>query len=79
MTSTLFLTISLIIISFSVTGRDLKVALDQELTFAPRINRLKRKCYYTYAPAQRQILTSTATAVVVQSFVTAQLCYFKGL
>src|SRR6218665_850489 len=33
-------------IAFSLTVRDLGLALDQQLTFAPHINRLCRDCYY---------------------------------
>src|SRR6218665_1536517 len=33
-------------IAFSLTVRDLGLTLDQQLTFAPHINRLCRDCYY---------------------------------
>src|SRR6218665_2217201 len=33
-------------IAYSVTVRDLGLTLDQQLTFAPHINRLCRDCYY---------------------------------
>ena len=63
-------------IVFSVTVRDLEVRLDQELTFAPHINRLCRDGYYQL----RQLLsissslTFTATATVLHlSMTLAQL------
>src|SRR6218665_587751 len=64
-------------IEFSVTVRDLGVTLDQELTFAPHINRLCRDCFYTSCMRQLRIisrsLTSTATATLVHEFVSARL------
>src|SRR6218665_2455297 len=68
-------------IAFSLTVRDLGLTLDQQLTFAPHINRLCRDCYYQL----RQLLTIsrsltfTATATFVHAFVTSQLNYCSTL
>src|SRR6218665_1744478 len=68
-------------IEFSVTVQGLGVTLDQELTFAPHINRLFCGCYYQL----RQIriislsLTSAATATLVHAFVSARLDYCSTL
>src|SRR6218665_2270551 len=68
-------------IAFSLTVRDLGLTLDQQLTFAPHINRLCRDCYYQL----RQLrviscsLTSTATATLVHASVTSRLDYCSTL
>src|SRR6218665_3969965 len=51
-------------IAFSLTVRDLGLTLDQQLTFAPHINRLCRDCYYQLRQLRviSRSLTSTATA-----------------
>src|SRR6218665_4027998 len=69
-------------IAFSLTVRDLGLTLDQQLTFAPHINRLCRDCYYQQLRQLRVIsrsLTSTATATLVHAFVTYRLDYCSTL
>src|SRR6218665_3376835 len=67
--------------NLELTVRDLGLTLDQQLTFAPHINRLCRDCYYQL----RQLgvisrsLTSTATATLVHAFVTSRLDYCSTL
>src|SRR6218665_2622422 len=64
-------------IAFSLTVRDLGLTLDQQLTFAPHINRLCRDCYYQLRQLRviSRSLTSTATATLVHAFVTSRLDY----
>src|SRR6218665_633673 len=59
-------------IAFSLTVRDLGLTLDQQLTFAPHINRLCRDFYYQLRQLRiiSRSLTSTATATLVHAFVT---------
>src|SRR6218665_2691402 len=78
-TSLLWLLVFLI--AFSLTVRDLGLTLDQQLTFAPHINRLCRNCY-DQLRQQRVIspsLTSAATATLVHAFVTSRLDYCSTL
>src|SRR6218665_4043150 len=55
--------------------------MDQQLTFAPHINRLCRDCYYQLR--QLRVIsrspTSTATATLVHAFVTSRLGYCSTL
>src|SRR6218665_3863484 len=55
----------------------LGLTLDQQLTFAPHINRLCRDCYYQLRQLRviSRSLTSTATATLVHAFVTSRLDY----
>src|SRR6218665_2327399 len=48
-----------------------QVTLDQQLTFAPHINRLCSDCYYQLRQLRviSRSLTSTATATLVHAFV----------
>src|SRR6218665_489288 len=68
-------------IAFSLTVRDLRLTLDQQLTFAPHINRLCRDCYYKLRQLRviSRSLTSTATATLVHAFVTSRLDYCSTL
>ena len=68
-------------IDFSLTVRDLGLTLDQQLTFAPHINRLCRDCYYQLRQLRviSRSLTSTATATLVHAFVTSRLDYCSTL
>src|SRR6218665_3532860 len=68
-------------IAFSLTVRDLGLRLDQQLTFAPHINRLCRDCYYQLRQLRviSRSLTSTATATLVHAFVTSRLDYCSTL
>src|SRR6218665_1101596 len=61
--------------------RDLGVALDQELTFAPHIHRLCRDSYYQLRQLGTAIrsLTSESTATLIHAFVTARLDYCSSL
>src|SRR6218665_1062724 len=64
-------------IAVSLTVRDMGLTLDQQLTFAPHINRLCRDCYYQLRQLRviSRSLTSTATATLVHAFVTSRLDY----
>jgi len=56
--------------------------VDQQLTFAPHINRLCSDWYTTSCGQLRVIsrsLTSTATATLVHAFVTSRLDYCSTL
>src|SRR6218665_2931582 len=68
-------------IAFSLTVRDLGLALGQQLTIAPHINRLCRDCYYQLRQLRviSRSLTSTATATLVHAFVTSRLDYCSTL
>src|SRR6218665_2706055 len=70
-------------IAFSLTILDLGLTLDQQLTFAPHINRLYRDCYYQLRQLHVRVisrsLTSTATATLVHAFVTSRLDYCSTL
>src|SRR6218665_3539560 len=68
-------------IAFSLTVRDLGLTLDQQLTFAPYINRLCRDCCYQLRQLRviSRSLTSTATATLVHAFVTSRLDYCSTL
>src|SRR6218665_269385 len=65
-------------IAFSLIVRDLGLTLDQQLTFAPHINRL---CYYQLRQLRviSRSLTSTATATLVHAFVTSRFDYCSTL
>src|SRR6218665_2367626 len=62
-------------------NQDLGLTLDQQLTFAPHINRLCRDCYYQLRQLRviSRCLTSTATATFVHAFVTSRLDYCSTL
>src|SRR6218665_3985731 len=68
-------------IAFSLTVRGLGLTLDQQLTFAPHINRLCCDCYYQLRQLRviSRSLTSTATATLVHAFVTSRLDYCSTL
>src|SRR6218665_593748 len=58
-------------IAFSLTVRDLGLRLNQQLTFAPHINRgICRDCYYQLRQLRviSRSLTSTATTTLVHTF-----------
>ena len=66
---------------FSSVVRDLGVTLDQELTFAPHINRLCRDSYYQLRQFRTvaRSLTSDSTATLIHSFITVRLDYCCSL
>ena len=68
-------------LTFSSVVRDLGVTLDQELTFAPHINRLTRNCFYQLRQLRTvsRSLTPSATSTLIHSFVTARLDYCCSL
>src|SRR5688572_15420168 len=68
-------------VCFSSVVRDLGVTLDQELTFAPHINRLCRDSYYQLRQFRTvaRSLTSDSTATLIHSFITVRLDYCCSL
>src|SRR6218665_611077 len=67
--------------TFSSTVRDLGVTQDQELTLVPHIHSLCCACYYQLRQLSTvfRLLTSTAAATLVHSFVTSRLDYCSFL
>src|SRR6218665_2986930 len=66
-------------IAFSLTVRDLGLTLNQQLTFAPHINRLCRDCYYQLRQLRVISRSLTSTATLVHAFVTSRLDYCSTL
>src|SRR5688572_21728971 len=66
---------------FSSVVRDLGVTLDQELTFAPHINRLCRNSYYQLRQFRTvaRSLTSDSTATLIHFLITVRLDYCCSL
>ena len=67
--------------TFSTSVSDLGILLDQELTFAPHLNRLSRDCFYQLRQLRTvaRSLSSGAATTLVHSFVTARLDYCLSL
>src|SRR6218665_833394 len=63
--------------TFSSSVRDLGIILDQELTFAPHLNRLSRDCFYQLRQLRTvaRSLSTGAAATLVHSFITIRLDY----
>src|SRR6218665_1689971 len=66
---------------YGMLGYYTTLTLDQQLIFAPHINRLCRDCYYQLRQLRviSRSLTSTATATLVHAFVTSRLDYCSTL
>src|SRR3984885_425151 len=68
-------------LTFSSVVRDLRVTLDQELTFTPHIHRLCRDSYYQLRQLRTvaRSLTPEVTATLIHCFITARLNYCCSL
>jgi hypothetical protein len=69
------LTVAFPHISFSLSVRDLGVALDQELNFSQHINLVTRSCYYQLRKLRvvSRSLSHSATLALVHAFVTSRI------